>query len=166
MGNPRVQKAGADKLGVTMFNKVKDIVALPNLKLSVLFANGTTKMYDVAPLMDRFDAFKRLEDSHLFESVEVDAGGYGIVWDDDLDLSCDELWENGSIVSTPFDGLMSFADASELWGLSESALRKAITYGKIVSGVDARKYGKQWVITRAAMEREYGMPADGPKVKA
>lgn len=149
-----------------MFNKVKDIIALPDLKLSVLFANGATKIYDVAPLMERFDAFKRLEDPHLFESVEVDTGGYGIIWDDDLDLSCDELWENGSIVSTPFDGLMSFADASELWGLNESTLRKAIAYGKIVSGVDARKYGKQWVITRAAMEREYGMPTDGLRTKA
>lgn len=25
-------------------------------------------------------------------------------------------------VKTPFDGLMSFSDASELWGLSESKL--------------------------------------------
>ncbi len=53
---------------------------------------------------------------------------------------------------------MSFADASELWGLSESALRKAVSYGKIVPGVDARKYGKQWIVTRDAMEREYGNP--------
>ena len=62
------------------------------------------------------------------------------------------------MVQTPFDGLMLFADASELWGLSESALRKAVAYGKIVPGVDARKYGKQWVATRAAMSREYGEP--------
>ena len=53
---------------------------------------------------------------------------------------------------------MSFADATELWGLSESALRKAVSYGKIVSGVDARKYGKQWIVTKEAMEREYGEP--------
>ncbi|WP_248922502.1 helix-turn-helix domain-containing protein [Olsenella intestinalis] len=56
---------------------------------------------------------------------------------------------------------MSFADASELWGLSESTLRKAVSYGKIVSGVDARKFGKQWLVTRAAMEREYGEPILG-----
>lgn len=96
----------------------------------------------------------------FFENVEVDVGGYGIVWDDELDLSCDELWDNKDEVLTPFDGLMSFADASNLWGLSESTLRKAIAYGKIVSGVDARKYGKQWIITREAMEREYGDPID------
>ena len=68
------------------------------------------------------------------------------------------LWYNGVTESTPFDDLMSFADASELWGLSESTLRKAVSYGKIVSGVDARKYGKQWIVTKDAMHREYGDP--------
>lgn len=140
------------------FHKVKDVSALPDLRLSVQFANGTTKIYDVAPLMRRLPAFAALEDEALFCSVAVDQGGYGIVWSDELDLSCDELWENGAEVATPFDGLMSFSDASELWGLSESTLRKAVAYGKIVPGVDARKYGKQWVVNRDAMSREYGDP--------
>ncbi|WP_273061703.1 helix-turn-helix domain-containing protein [Lancefieldella rimae] len=76
----------------------------------------------------------------------------------DLDLSCDELWENGTEVVTPFDGLISFSDASELWGLSESTLRKAVSYGEIFPGLDARKYGKQWIINYDAMLREYGNP--------
>ncbi|MCQ2404030.1 MAG: hypothetical protein MJ202_09930, partial [Lentisphaeria bacterium] len=29
---------------------------------------------------------------------------------------------------------------------------------KLVNGVDACKYGKQWVVTTAAMQREYGQP--------
>lgn len=141
-----------------LFHKVKDVAALPGMMLSVQFANGTTKLYDVKPLTARFPVFTTLEDERLFGSVEVDQGGYGIVWNDDLDLSCDELWNNGVEVQTPFDGLMAFSDASELWGLSESTLRKAVSYGKIVPGVDARKYGKQWVVTRDAMKREYGEP--------
>lgn len=142
-----------------LFHKVKEVNALPDMTLSVQFLNGVTKLYDVKPLSTRFPDFNRLEDEALFGSVEVDHGGYGIIWNDEIDLSCDELWENGVEVQTPFDGLMSFSDASELWGLSESTLRKAVSYGKIVPGVDARKYGKQWVITREAMSREYGEPA-------
>jgi hypothetical protein len=38
-------------------------------------------------------------------------------------------------------------------------LCKAISYGKIIPGVDARKYGKRWAITRESMEREYGEAA-------
>ena len=141
-----------------MFHKIKDVYPLPSMKLSVLFADGTTKKYDVAPLTMRIPAFKALEDGSLFNDVKVDVGGYGIIWNDDIDLSCDELWYNGVTESTPFDDLMSFADASELWGLSESTLRKAVSYGKIVSGIDARKYGKQWIVTKGAMQREYGDP--------
>lgn len=94
----------------------------------------------------------------MLYSVEVDAGGYGIIWNDDIDLSCDELFENGETVETPFDNLMAFTDATELWGLNESTLRKAISYGKLVTGIDACKYGKQWVISTEAMRREYGSP--------
>ena len=141
-----------------LFHKVKDIAALPDMLLSVQFANGVTKLYDAKPLAGRFPVFAALRDEVLFRSVGVDQGGYGVIWNDDLDLSCDELWEHGVEIETPFDGLMSFADASELWGLSESTLRKAVSYGKIVPGVDARKYGKQWVVTREAMSREYGKP--------
>lgn len=143
-----------------MFHKIKDVVALPDMQLSVQFANGTTKIYDAKPLISAMPVFSALEDYALFSSVNVDTGGYGIVWNDDLDLSCDELWEHGQEVKTSFDGLMSFADASELWGLSESTLRKAVAYGKIISGVDARKYGKQWIVTRDAMQREYGQPVE------
>ena len=85
------------------FHQVKDVSALTGLKLSIQFTNGTTKIYDVAPLMRRFSAFKLLKDESLFRDVGVDQGGYGIIWNDDLDLSCDELWENGIEVVTPFD---------------------------------------------------------------
>lgn len=142
-----------------MFHKVKAVNALPDFRLSVQFAEGVTKIYDVKPLFAKWELFKTLENApDLFFSVEVDVGGYGIIWNDDLDLSCDELFENGETVKTPFDGLMAFTDATQLWGLNESTLRKAIAYGKLVNGVDACKYGKQWVISMEAMRREYGQP--------
>ena len=75
---------------------------------------------------------------------------------DDLDLSCDELFERGVKTDTPFDNLMSFADATDLWGLGESTLRKAVSYGKPVDGVDVRRFGKQWIVSLDAMRREYG----------
>ena len=142
-----------------MFHKVKAVNALPDYRLSVQFAEGVTKIYDVKPLFAKWKPFKALENApELFSAVEVDMGGYGIIWNDDLDLSCDELFENGETVKTPFDGLMAFTDATQLWGLNESTLRKAIAYGKLVNGVDACKYGKQWVVSMEAMKREYGQP--------
>ena len=142
-----------------MFHKVKAVSALPDYRLSVQFSEGVTKLYDVKPLFAKWESFRKLEHApELFCCVEVDVGGYGIVWNDELDLSCDELYANGETVQTPFDGLMAFTDATQLWGLNESTLRKAIAYGKLVNGVDACKFGQQWVISTAAMQREYGRP--------
>ena len=141
-----------------MFHKIKNVSPLPDYRLSVQFAEGCTKIYDVKPLFKQIPAFEELKDSHLFSDVTVDIGGYGIVWNDDFDLSCDELWENGVATQTPFDGLMAFSDATTLWALNESTLRKAISYGKLVEGVDVCKFGKQWVVSTAAMKREYGEP--------
>ncbi|MDY5411794.1 MAG: helix-turn-helix domain-containing protein [Gemmiger sp.] len=64
--------------------------------------------------------------------------------------------EHSEQVSTPFDELVSFGDASELCGMSESTLRKAVSYGKLVNGVDVCKFGKQWGVSKAAMKRTYG----------
>ncbi len=140
-----------------MFHKIKNVSALPDFRLSVQFSEGVTKIYDVKPLFEKLPCFVELKNSlDEFYSVYVDVGGHGIVWNDDLDLSCDELWANGVEVATPFDGLMAFSDATELWGLNESTLRKAITYGKLVNGVDVCKFGKQWVVSVEAMQREYG----------
>ena len=146
-----------------MFHKIKAVGALPDRRLCVQFAEGVTKVYDVKPLFLKWRPFAALEnDPVLFSSVEVDVGGYGVIWNDDLDLSCDELFFNGKTVKSPFDGLMAFTDATELWGLNESTLRKAISYGKLKTGVDACKFGKQWVISADAMRREYGEPKNTP----
>ena len=143
-----------------MFHKVKSVAPLSNFTLSVQFSEGVTKLYDLKPLFERIPAFLYLNENPAeYGCVAVDVGGYGIVWNDELDLSCDELWENGTVVETPFDGLMAFSDATELWGLNESTLRKAISYGKLVNGVDVCKFGKQWVVSIDAMEREYGVIA-------
>lgn len=141
-----------------MFHKIKSIQPLDNYILRVQFAEGIMKLYDLKPWFKEYPLFSKLKGSDLYYDVYVDVGGHGIVWDDDLDLSCEELYENGKLVQSPFDGLMSFNDATTLWGLNESTLRKAISYGKLKDGVDVCKFGKQWVISIEAMKREYGEP--------
>lgn len=81
-----------------MFYKVKSVKPLPNYSLDVLFENGTSKEYDVKPLFHRWPVFQDLQQIQgLFHLVQVDSGGYGISWNDDIDLSCNELWDNGVI---------------------------------------------------------------------
>ena len=143
-----------------MFHKLTAVTPLPDFQLIVRFADGCSKSYDLSPLIRKMQVFQPLaEVPGLFEQVSVDPGGYGISWNDDIDLDGNEIWAHGVTVPTPFDGLLSFSDAASIWGLHESTLRKAIQYKKLLSGVDAMKFGKQWVVTREAMIREYGTPS-------
>ena len=44
-----------------MFHKVKNVNALPDYKLSVQFCEGVTKIYDVAPLFEKYSFFLPLK---------------------------------------------------------------------------------------------------------
>lgn len=144
-----------------MFHKIKSVTPLSDYILSVQFSEGITKHYDLKPLFDKYPMFIPLKEHlDLYYSASVDVGGYGVIWNDEIDIACDELFFNGETVKTPFDGLIAFSDATLIWGLNESTLRKAISYGKLINGQDVCKFGKQWVISAEAMRREYGAPKE------
>ncbi len=78
------------------FHRLKNIIPLPDFTLRAEFLDGSEKIYDVKPLMQKIPVFQMLVYVHgLFEQVRIDTGGYGIIWNDEIDLSCDELYENG-----------------------------------------------------------------------
>lgn len=78
-----------------MFHRIKNVIPLNDLLLLVEFINGQKKIYDIKPLMDKWEVFRDLNNDALFRLVKVDTGGYGIVWNAYIDLACDELWKNG-----------------------------------------------------------------------
>ena len=79
-----------------MFNNVTAVTPLADYILLVEFENGTSKKYDIRPLFSKWEVFNTLTTQKgLYEAVRVDTGGFGISWNDDIDLSCNELWNNG-----------------------------------------------------------------------
>ena len=145
----------------SVLHLLRSISTTKDLHLIAQFDDGTIKSYDVEKLSERNKVFKVFESkSDLFAKAKVDAGGYGVVWNEALDLSSDEIWANGETIDNSFNGLLAFSDASRIWNLNESTLRKALVYGKLKAGIDCCKYGKQWVITEEAMIREYGKPVN------
>lgn len=51
--------------------------------------------------------------------------------------------------------LLSLKEAADQYGRDESTLRRAISNGLLVDGIDCKKYGKQWVILKSSMEKVY-----------
>jgi len=79
-----------------MFYKIKTVEPLDNFILYITFENDIKKYYDLKLLFDKWQEFKILQDNiKLFSNVKVDNGGYGISWNEEIDISCNELWENG-----------------------------------------------------------------------
>lgn len=64
----------------------------------------------------------------------------------------------GIKVFEKLNDVMTFSEASEKWGLGESTLRSVIRTNKLTEGIDYRKSGKVWLITKEAMQRLYGEP--------
>ena len=66
----------------------------------VTFSTGEKKNYDCAPLLKK-EAFFDLKNDAVFYSVHKGAGGYGVVWNDEIDLSESELWLHGKPTKKP-----------------------------------------------------------------
>lgn len=83
------------------YPKIKTVIPLDDYRLQVTFANNVSKVYDCRLLL-RNPTFAPLARKWLFRAVQVDPGGYGVSWNEEIDLSESELWEHGTrIESTP-----------------------------------------------------------------
>jgi hypothetical protein len=54
-----------------------------------------------------------------------------------------------------WDDIMTSAEATERWGLSNSTIRRALMGKRFLDG-EYKKSGKVWIIKKSAMERLYG----------
>ena len=84
------------------YHKITQVNALPGFLLLADFSDGSQTCYNVSGLFERIPAFRDLRDiTGLFALVKVDAGGYGVSWNDDLDLSADEIYNGGMQTREP-----------------------------------------------------------------
>ena len=72
--------------------KVYGIRPMEGYKLWLRFSDGTTKVFDFVPMLDK-PAFAPLKDVETFNKVYID---YGVpVWNDgDIDIAPEYLYEN------------------------------------------------------------------------
>ena len=78
-----------------MFHKITEIDIKDNFIIIAKFDNGIKKQYNMKKMIEKFEVFREIENIAVFKMVKVDQGGYGIVWNDDIDLSSEEIWKNG-----------------------------------------------------------------------
>lgn len=87
-----------------MFVKITSVAALPDYILLVGFSSGEYKQFDLKPLIEKYPPFKSLKEvTGLYEQAKTDACGFGIIWNDDLDISADGIYEKGFPCEPPND---------------------------------------------------------------
>ncbi len=77
--------------------RITSATAVDPTHLHVVFDDASERIYDCGPLIER-PQFALLRTFAFFRAVRVDQGGYGISWNDAMDLSEYELWTNGQPV--------------------------------------------------------------------
>jgi hypothetical protein len=92
------------------YPKIESVKSLDNYKLLVSFRNGVVKIYDCMPLL-AIPIFRLLRNKAFFRAVQVGQGGYGIFWNDELDLSESELWIQGQTVEA--EALLPLSDSRQ-----------------------------------------------------
>lgn len=94
-------------MGLNMMHKIKSVITQNDLIISATFFDGTVKECSVDRLFNIYPQLKELENRELFNSVQVDAGGYGVSWNDDLDLDAETIWEDGIEIGKDTVDIMS-----------------------------------------------------------
>lgn len=109
-----------------MFHKAEKLIFRDGTSFDLLFQDGITKRYDISNLFDKYPQLKALNDRNLFLQGKL-MGGYGIMWNDELDIETETVYEDGKTVSkkkTPINLLVANAvsTARAKSGLSQKEL--------------------------------------------
>lgn len=80
------------------YPKIISVQPLEDYQLMIEFSNQEYRQYDVKPLLNK-EMFAPLKNLSFFKNVQVETGGYAVIWNDDIDISEYELWINGKTVN-------------------------------------------------------------------
>ena len=79
-----------------MTHRIKSVTPIDGHILLVIFQDGTEKKYDMRNMYSIYPPFKEFEiNPTLFNSVKVDMGGLGVIWNDKLDFNSEDIWYDG-----------------------------------------------------------------------
>lgn len=82
-----------------MFHKAIKLILKEGTSLELTFQNGETKEYDMAVLFPKYPQLETLKKRELFLSGKL-MGFHGIVWNDNLDIEAETIYEDGVTVQT------------------------------------------------------------------
>lgn len=122
-----------------MLHKAIKLDFLQNTTLQLTFQDGVVRQYDVAVLFDKYPQLKALKNRELFLSGKL-MGFYGIIWNDELDLEAETVYEEGTSVAVPVHAIRQ--DLSAV--LTSARARVGYSQKQVAekAGIDQSDYSK------------------------
>lgn len=82
-----------------MFVRAIDVEFLDGVVLDMTFQDGKVIRYDMSTMFSKYPQLKELlKNRKLFKSGYLDQGGYGVIWNDELDFDAMSIYEGGKVV--------------------------------------------------------------------
>ena len=82
-----------------MFMQAIKVNFLEDVTLELTFQDGKIVRYDMARLFSKYPQLEELRrNRELFLSGRLDVGGYGVIWNEDLDIDATSVYECGEVV--------------------------------------------------------------------
>ncbi len=84
--------------------KAIKLVLKEGTTFDLFFNDGLVKRYDILSLSDKFPQLNALKDRNLFKKGYL-MGWSGVVWNDELDIDSETVYEEGEDVTNQYDDI-------------------------------------------------------------
>ena len=120
--------------------KVRDAVALEDGRMLLFLRDGSVRLWDPAPFFaasPRFGVIAR--DPGLFREVRVQSGGYGVRWDENLEILYPDLFDLSVSIPLPAGWypsavcatVLTAGEAAEMLGCSRQYISELTRKGRL-----------------------------------
>lgn len=122
-----------------MFHKAIDLKLLEGTLLEVTFEDGCVKQYNMNALYNKYPQLLALENRSLFLKGKL-MGYYGIIWNDDLDIETETIYEDGITIKKEEKGYFNLAS-------------KAVSSARACAGISQKQLSQLTGIDQADISK-------------
>ena len=126
---------------IRRFNKkIEDVVPLQDYRLLIFFRDGIIRKCDLSTYFEKRPHFAILLKRHdFFSNVQVQTGGYGVCWDENLSIQDSVLYKMGKRIPLTADDFKVFAseriinaaEAAEILNCSRQYINELVKTEKL-----------------------------------
>ncbi len=148
-----------EELKERFLKKVEDVLVLQDMRILIFFKNGEIRICSLKKYFEKNKKFRALlmYPAH-FEEVRVQAGGYGICWNEETAISDKELYQMGEKIPLSVGdfyrfverNLVNIAEAAGILDCSRQNVEKLIDSGKLHP---VKRLAKSTLLLRAEVEQ-------------